>query len=818
ILHALSEAAAEYRADVNALQRAKKCLEEVLNDPAAPSDLKTTAVGHAHIDTGWLWPVDETVRKCARTFARQISLMEDYPDYVFGASQAQHYAFVKEHYPGLYEKICQKVEEGRWEPQGGMWVEADCNVIGGESMVRQMLHGKNFFRDEFGVDVENLWLPDVFGYSAALPQILKKSGIDSLVTQKISWSQYNKFPHHTFVWEGIDGSEVVAHFPPEDNYNSTLNPGRLAYARDNFTEKGFLDEFLTLYGLGDGGGGPTEDIIEAGRRQKNLEGSPKVEFGPAQPFLDRLCDEKDRLERWVGELYLELHRGTLTTQAHNKKMNRAMELRLREIEWIYSCLPAENYPREELDSVWKRVLMNQFHDILPGSSIRRVYQDTRGDYESMWEDTERLAEEAGQRLFEPDPESVTLVNTLSEPYRRPVELPAEWSGCEVLDAHGNSLTAQSGKTGPIVSVEVPESAALTLKKGEKSNHETEDRDAEPLVLENELVRYEFAEDGTLSRAFDKKCERETIPDGESGNKLQLYRDRPVAWDAWDVDIFYEEELLEQAELTDWERWPGGAVQETLHLEFAIGDSTIEQDIVLAVGSKQLEFRTSVDWREDHRMLRVSFPVAVFAQEASFEIQYGHVRRNTHRNTSWDMAKFESCAHRFVDLSEHDYGVALLNDCKYGHKVLGHVLDLNLLRSPTHPDPDADRGCHEFTYSLLPHTGNLAESCVFAEAAQLNQPVMVYDGMRVDDLAVPCRLDGEGVALEVLKRGEKEECHIVRLYEQRGRRSRVALSLREGISEISETNLMEDSGEVLDCDGQRLELQFEPFEIRTLKLR
>ncbi|MCJ7682280.1 MAG: alpha-mannosidase 2c1, partial [Candidatus Aminicenantes bacterium] len=413
ILRVLGAAADVFSPMKEDVGRSSGALRPELDKPNAPSDLRTTAVGHAHIDTAWLWPLEETVRKCGRTFANQLDLIDRCPGYVFGASQAQHYAFVRDAYPVLYSHIRDKIREGTWEVQGGMWVEADCNLIGGESMVRQILHGKTFFREEFDVDVRFLWLPDVFGYSAAMPQILLKSGMESMVTQKISWNQFNRFPHHSFYWRGLDGSEVVVHFPPEDNYNSLLRPSELRRAQDNFAEGDFLDEFLTLFGVGDGGGGPTEESLETGLMEKNLEGVPAVRFGKAGEFLESLLKKKAELPVWAGELYLEMHRGTYTTQAANKKMNRKMELSLRAAEMLSSALPPGEYPMERLDALWKTVLLNQFHDIIPGSSITPVYEESREQYRRAMEEVNELTLGAGDRLFARKDGRLCLVNTLS---------------------------------------------------------------------------------------------------------------------------------------------------------------------------------------------------------------------------------------------------------------------------------------------------------------------------------------------------------------------------------------------------------------------
>ncbi len=813
ILRGLNSAMDTFLEDPDGVKRARQELSPLLNEKAGGSSLKAIAVGHSHIDTGWLWPVSETVRKCARTFANQISLLEKYPSYVFGASQAQHYAFVKEHFPGLYAKIKEQVAAGRWEVQGGMWVEADCNIISGESMVRQILHGKNFFQDEFGVQVQNLWLPDVFGYSAAMPQILQKCGLEVMVTQKISWNQFNRFPHHTFIWRGIDGSEIVVHFPPEDTYNSDLRPASLMYAQENFEERDRLDEFLVLYGVGDGGCGPTEDIIETGLRQRDLYPCPRVEFGHAQPLLDRLTQKRDLLHRWNGELYLELHRGTLTTQAFNKKMNRYFERKMRELEALYSLLPVSQYPANQFDAMWKKILINQFHDIIPGSSIALVYETCRQEYADLQEKAHALFSVAGKQLLKRQEDSLSFINTLSYSYRRPLTLPVSWEDYEIVDERGEKVLAQQTPEGPVILTDIPPLAARTVKRTGGRSTSAGWTPPKEMVLENDLIRYEFSADGTVMRAYDKESNREIMV---KGNVLNLYDDRPASWDAWDVDIFYENQWIGQAQLTSWQWQSYGPLLQQLRLAFLVGDSPVQQVVTLTANSKRLDFATHVDWRERHKMLRVAFTVNVLSTEAAYEIQYGYVKRPTHRNTSWDMAKFEVVGHRFVDLSDLDYGVALLNNCKYGHKVLDNTIDLNLLRSTSNPDPEADRGVHDFTYSLLPHALGLAESAVFSEAAQLNQPVAVFEGMDAGDLQFPCSLNTEDVVLEVLKKAEREDAWILRFYEPRGHSTSCVVTFSKSPARVFETDLMENNLHEIQVKIKTIELDFQPFEIKTIK--
>jgi len=822
LLEALSRAADRFGSEPASVAALRERLRPELEKPAAASDLRTQAVGHAHIDTAWLWPLRETVRKCARTFSSQLRLLAQYPQYVFGASQPQLYALVKEHYPPLYEKIREAVAAGRWEPQGGMWVEADCNLTGGESLVRQILYGKLFFLQEFGLEVRNLWLPDAFGYSAALPQIMKKAGLEAMVTQKLSWNQINRFPYHTFRWQGIDGSEVLVHFPPEDTYNSELRADRLVFAQENFAEKGMLDEFLTLFGLGDGGGGPKEEFIEMGLRQRDLEGAPKVSFGPAREMLARLQAHWDRLPQWVGELYLELHRGTLTSQAANKKMNRSLEGLLETTETLCSCLPPDRYPAQDMEGMWKTLLLNQFHDILPGSAIRRVYAESQSQYRELQRRGEELLAAAAGELFEKDGEALCLFNPTSFPQILAVPLPADWTGQTVVMEDGQELPLQLEGSAAVALAEVPPLAARTLRRRKPGGAARKQLRAGlqaasapgPSVLENALVRYEFGADGKLLRGWDREEGREIL--AGASNLLQMFEDRPVEWDAWEIDIDYERQLVETARLASASLLRG-PVRQVLALGFRLGGSEIEQQVTLLPGARRLDFITRVAWREKHRLLRVAFSAAVQAQEAVFDIQFGTLARPNHRSTSWDRARFEAVGHRFADLCEAGYGVALLNDSKYGYKVLGPEISLSLLRSTTYPDPDADQGEHLFTYSLLPHRGDLRRSDVWQEASSLNRPARLFPGFSAEGFRFPLSWQSEGAVFEVLKKAEGESGWILRAYETRGGSARATLSLKDPGLRCFETDLMERTSREVALDRGRAELSFRPFEIRTFKL-
>lgn len=812
ILRGLSEAIDMFKDDVSQADASREVLAPLLASPAMASSVKAVSIGHAHIDTAWLWPLRESIRKVGRTFASQIDLINRYPDYIFGASQPQLYQFAKDHYPALYEKIKSAVKAGRWELQGAMWVEADCNLISGESMVRQVLHGKNFFMDEFGVDVKNLWIPDVFGYAASTPQIMRKAGVDYFLTQKISWSQFNRFPHTTFNWRGIDGTELLTHFPPEGTYNSRLEPESLCKAEEKFCESDQLDEMLVLFGIGDGGGGPKPEHIENGLRMADLEGCPRVAFGRADDFFERLSVHADTLPVWVGELYLERHRGTLTTQARTKRGNRKGELALRETEFLWSCLDAAQYPQADLDLTWKVLLTNQFHDIIPGSSIKLVYDRAEKEYAEGLARCRLLVEQAAGLAFTADDSSMVLVNTLNVAWSGAVTLPEGWQGASLV---GQTLDAQVEEGKRVTAhVTIPSQSALTLIRAQSAV----DRAAgEALVLENDQVRYVFNTSGQITEAFDKGQGRAILSDGGLGNVVTLYEDRPVDWDAWDIDIYYENMVLETARGVSVARVADGPVRQGLRFELEVGASRLVQYAFLEPNTKQLDFETEVEWNECHRMLRTAFDVNVFASEASYEIQYGYVKRPTHRNTTWDFARFEVAAQRYADLSDLDYGVALLNDCKYGHKIHDNVIDLNLLRSPTEPDPDADQGAHRFTYSILPHVGGLIEAQIPDAGARLNQPPIELPGYSGgESLVPPVTLEGQGVELGALKKAEKDDSLIVRVIERYGRSTTATLRINAAGKQLCETDLMEwnDSAPL---SGDRIEVVLKPFEIRTFRL-
>ena len=777
---------------------ARKILAPELEKRGGDASMAVSAIGHAHIDLGWLWPIRETIRKGARTFSTVLQFMQTYPDYTFGASQAQLYLWMKEYYPDLYEKIRERIKEGRWEVQGGMWVEADTNVSGGEALVRQFLYGKQFFKQEFGIDVTNLWLPDVFGYSGALPQIMAKSGIPFFMTQKLSWSQVNQHPHHSFWWRGIDGSQVLAHMAPEGTYNSSAAPRAIAAAEANYRDKSVSEHCLLIYGIGDGGGGPGEEHIERLQREKNLQGLAPVTQEFAATFFNRLLGESSRFATWNGELYLERHQGTYTTQARNKRFNRKMELALRELElaaskaWWYKHA---TYPAAELLAIWRETLLYQFHDILPGSSITRVYDESRARYQIMLDQTLELTRIADQALVSELTDGTTpnviAINSLSWPRSEWIKYRNVW-----LHIQTPSIgTAQLPLTESVIS-------AGTLT-------------ADETRLDNEYFTVLFNHVGQITSLVDKELEHEFVSKGQVLNSLVLYRD---TGDAWDMQMHYAEQQPELFVLDHAHALIDGP-QAILEFEFSHGASKIQQSVVLTKNSRRIDFVTKVHWQESGYMLRTSFPVAVQADEATYEIQFGNIRRPNHINTSWDMARYEVCAHKWVDISERSWGVSLLNDSKYGHKVIENTIDLDLLRSPSQPDPVADRGDHEFIYSLYPHRGDYVAGKVIQHAYELNTPIRMIDSReslnQMNDGRSFITVSDPNIIVEAIKKAESGDAIIARMYESTGSSVKTRCRVPDGTQKVVLVDLMENPIRQLDMFESDIEIQFHPFEIHTL---
>ncbi|MBV9660729.1 MAG: alpha-mannosidase [Acidimicrobiales bacterium] len=756
-----------------------------------PADHTVTAVGHAHIDSAWLWPVRETKRKCARTFANQLRMMDDYPEHRFACSQAVQYQWVKEGYPDLYERIRCRVADGRWEPVGGMWVEADSNIPSGESLVRQFVHGKRFFLDEFGIETHEMWIPDVFGYSAALPQIATQAGVTALVTQKMSWNDTNVFPHSTFWWEGHDGSRVLAHFPPADTYNGEFAVAELAADQRNFKEAGRSHHTLYPYGYGDGGGGPTRQMLESARRLAAVDGLPEVRIGTVAGFLGQLRVEDADLRTWVGELYLEAHRATSTTHADAKWGNRRGEEALRAAEmWSVAAGLDE---RAELDGLWKTLLLNQFHDILPGSSIRWVYQDSAADHERILAAAGALIDRSHRTLLDSGP-GHTVFNPSSFERHEVVELP----------------------NGGLSHVQVPACGWAPVPSPAPGPPRRADQvDSHPGCLDNGILRVTYDGLGLITSIWDHEAEREVIAPGERGNLFQLHEDRPKAFDAWDVDRDYLDRFVDLTDLEAVELRTPDPLRAEVVLVRRFGESRLVQTMRLTSGSRRIEFHTEVDWNERHRFLKVAFPVAVRATRATYEIQHGHIERPTVENTSWDEARFEVSAHRWAHLGEAGYGVALINDCKYGYDVRGHTMRLSLLRGPGYPDPQADQGRHRFAYALLPHLGDLRQGRVVEEAEAFNLPLAIRSGTRAGPGQI-VTVDRPGVSVEALKWADDGDGIVLRLCEVHGSRGPVRVSLAKPFASVRRADLLERVTDELTPEGRTVTVHLRPFELVTLR--
>ena len=831
----------------NSVPAAHAALRAGCETAGPPLDVTLYAAGHAHIDVAWLWTLHQTRRKAGRTFRTVLHLMEQYPDYYFTQSQPQLYDYVRQDYPALFERIRDRVAGGRWEPVGGMWVEADCNLSGAEALARQFLLGRTFFRRHFGAGSESpiLWLPDVFGYAWALPQLIKQAGLDYFFTIKIGWNQYNRMPYDSFWWQGIDGTRVLTHYsttPTEgDNYASTYNaaadPAAMIGTWTNLQQKELHQSLLMAYGYGDGGGGPTREMLENLALTTSFPAAPRARQGRAIDFFRALEAESGaRLPTWNGELYLEYHRGTYTTQARNKRANRKSEFALHDAEFLAAAALAltggsDNgyaYPREALGRAWELVCLNQFHDIIPGSSIAEVYEDSTADYAEVAELAAAARNEALAAIAGRLGGDLLLANPTSFTQDSLVVWPERLEDGQSVLREGRPLPAQVVQAGTLLAAgPLPPYCITPLQLGAASSPPapaTSRVTADGERLENDFLRVTFDAGGEIISLYDKAAQRELLPPGAIDNQFQAFEDRPLNWDAWDIDIFYEEKM-EAAEPAHSVRVvENGPLRAALVLERRLHNSSIRQTISLAHNRAQLDFETTIDWQERHTLLKVAFPLDLLATRATYEIQWGHVERPVHRNTSWDWARFESCAHKWVDLSEGDYGVSLLNDCKYGHDVHENVLRLSLLRGSTYPDPDADLGRHTFVYSLRPHTGSLHEDTV-AAAYGLNDPPILFDARYLEKAGSTARdkpfslirSSRLHVIIETIKQAEDGRGLIVRLYESQRRRGDITLTCAFDLMEVWRTNLLEDDQERLAADGREITFAMRPFEIVTLRL-
>lgn len=815
------------------IEEAHNYIQKALyEDMSGYEDVIASCIGHTHIDVAWLWTVAQTREKVARSFSTVLKYMDEYPEYKFMSSQPALYQFLKERYPETYEKIKERVKEGRWEPEGGMWVEADCNLTSGESLVRQFLYGKKFFKDEFGIDSRILWLPDVFGYSGALPQIMKKSGIKYFMTTKLAWNQINKVPYDTMMWRGIDGSEIFTHLITTlgvgqseadffTTYNGMLHPDAILGGWHRYQNKDINNDILIAFGYGDGGGGPTREMLETSKRmEKGIRGIPKVRQEFAGNYFEELEERVEgnkSLPVWEGELYFEYHRGTYTSMGRNKRSNRRCEQLLMDAELLEVLTGTSE--KEEMDKIWRTVLLNQFHDILPGSSIAEVYEVTKKEYAEI---ESRLAEMIAEKLnllMDGGQDKISVFNTLGFDRNDVVSLG---------DCHAAALTDESGKIYPVQETaqgavayitDIPAKGGKTLQLLDTVKEEASRIQITENGIETPFYRISIDENGLFTSIYDKECDREVLKAGEKGNLLRMYEDKPMHYDCWDIDMYYSEKYWD-AEKADKIQWTEeGPVRATLEIQRTISNSVIKQEIHFYADSRRIDFSTWVDWKEHQHLLKVHFPVNIHSDEATFEVQFGNLKRKIHGNTSWDEARFESCGQKWMDISEGHYGVSLLNDCKYGYSAKDSNIALTLIKSGIDPNKTADQEEHVFTYALYPHKEMWSAAGTVQEAYKLNQPAYATRGELKNTGKSFISTDKDNIIIETVKSAENGDGMIVRLYDCENSLTKATLTFAEGMLEsVEECNLMEEKEADIEACGNSFTVSVKPYEIKTYRVR
>ena len=834
-----------YRSVAESLEQLNNGLEKLQVGEVKPS---VNAIGHSHIDMAWMWRSHHTREKARRTFSTMLHLMRQYPGFQYLHSTPQLYQFVKQDDPELYSRVKEKIASGQWEVTGGWWVESDTNLAGAESLVRQVLFGKRFIRGEFGLDCKVLWMPDTFGFSWVVPQLMKKSGLEYFACSSIHWSKFNRFPHDTFHWRGMDGSEVLVTFftaPGETiknhyNYNGLANPYDVKTAWEHYRQKDVNTELLMPFGWGDGGGGPTREMIEAIQAQADIPGIPRVQIGKVELYFERLAKrlEDKQIPVWDGELYLEGCHGVYTSQARNKRLNRQSETLYHDTEWLWALADTMTgdsaFPQVELNAGWEIILHNQFHDVLPGTSIPQVFEDSRADYARAQGIGQAALARAQERItsrVHADVESVLVFNPLAWSRAGLVELPwsEELAGKALSSDDGQSLLAQVVESGEQKKIlfevaQVPslgyQAFPLTLLAG-LSQPDDDMLTISPSLLENRFYRLSLNARGQITSLFDKRNRRDVLT--APGNVLQMFEDRAINGEAWECDIFYQDKMRQVDDLAEAVVEETGPVRGMLRLTWRFANTTVVQRLTIYRNSPRIDFRTELDWHEHQVLLKAAFPVNVRATRATYDIQFGNIERPTHWNTSFDTAHYENPAHKWVDLSEGNYGVALLNDCKYGYDVKDNLLRITLHRSPTEPDETADQGHHEFTYSLLPHAGTWRESDVIQEAYALNDPLMAQPVQANLQGDLPsayawAEVDADHVVLETVKKAEDENAWIVRLYECKQYRSNaVRITFGQSIRRAVECNLLEEDETAVSYQGNQLTIPVKPFEIKTFKV-
>jgi len=808
----------------DSIPEAMDILENGIRKSGPPLDVEISAIGHAHLDVAWLWTLNQSRKKTARTFFNALKLMETYPEFIYAQSQPQLYEFIRQDHPKVFDSIKELINQKRWEILGGMWVEADCNLTGSESLVRQLLLGRQFFETHFGKDSDSpvLWLPDVFGYAWNLPQLIKEAGLEYFFTIKIGWSQYNRLPYDSFWWQGLDGTRVLTHFSTTKNpespfaatYNSDASPGQTLGTWMNFQQKdygdpGTIPPLLMSYGYGDGGGGPTQEMIENIRIMTDFPATPRISTSRVIDFFRKLDTVSDNLPVWNGELYLEYHRGTYTTQARNKLANRKSETLLHNAEFLatYASLvdPNFRYPKSEFTTAWELVCLNQFHDIIPGSSIGPVYEESMIQYHEVNQIGTKICNDALNVLATKFGKSELFVN------------PTSFIRNEVMENNKEQYVLQDFQPYSIRSAETTSICQENINLSVSEQH-----------IENDFIRIEINSLGDITRILDKSLKREVLSDGNLANQFLAFEDIPLSWDAWDIDIYYDDKVWISDPADRIKIIEAGPFRASIEIIRKILNSKYRQIISLTYNSPRIDFDTQIEWRERQTLLKVAFPIDVLTPRATYEIQWGNVERPTHRNTSWDWARFETAAQKWVDLSEGNFGVSLINDCKYGHDIHDNTIRLTLLRGTTAPDPNADIGSHEFLYSLLPHRGEWGLETV-REAYSVNYPLLHFEAnqkensansdknTQINSLPSLFSINQTNIIIETIKKSEDGKGVIVRLYEYQRQRTEFDLVCAIQISEIWRVNLLEEKIENIAFSQNKIRYQIRPYQILTFMI-
>lgn len=788
----------------------REILRPLLECKNGTSTPLTYAVGHSHLDLEWHWTKEETRRKTVRTLGNQLKIIEEYPEYIYLQTQPWILETVKNEYPDVYKKVKKYVKSGNIVVDGGMWVEADTNIPSGESLIRQFIFGKRFIKDEFDVESRMLWLPDIFGVTASLPQIMKGCGIKYFMNAKITWL-YNggdALPHSNFMWQGIDDSKVLTNIIQE--YATDMRPVKILEKWRMNPEKEDVHARLLPYGHGDGGGGATRMHLEYMRREKDLEGLPRVESKNPVEYFEYLENDCDIHKRYVGELYYAAHRGTYTSQAKTKKLNRRSEYALRETE-MWSALFGNDF-KKETDLLWKKVLFNQFHDIIPGSSIARVYEVAEKEYETVINKSGEITDKVLSAVTENRDDTITVFNSLSWDRNAYVELPDGYNS--VFDAEGTEMPSQSVNGKQLASLNVPSCGYKSYRLGKKAdNSETEINDS--LVLENNCIRAEFDNWGQLISLVDKDKNIEFI--NSPSNVFRMYKDAPFFSDAWDIDSFYEKnEVLMDGDIEVIPECKG-ELYTSLVIKRELNNSQMVQRVSLKKDSRHIDFETEIEWNERHKLLKVDYNTNIHTEELISEVQFGYVKRPNHKNREYDADRFEVLQHKWSALAEGKRGIAIINDSKYGISADDGKMSLTLLKSAAAPDLYADKGTQMFTYSIMPFGTNICDSKVVNEAYECNVPCTVLNGYAEEKSYI--KVSQSNVIIDTVKQAEDSgDDIIIRMYEAMNTYTECNIEFDFDIREVYETDMMENNIGELKIDNRTVNLKLKAFEIKTLRIR